>query len=322
MASSSSAGHLAPLRLPHPAQPASTEITLSPRGLSFFDFKLQLGFRTLGLRVRVDGREQDLAYDQVAATADNAGLDASGLVGNSPLIGSTAVRYVPGLSAVVVRHTLSNPSDKPIHVTDARTGQWAPEAGVLVGRGAPFYLRYAHSGNVRSEPHPFCLSGFPFVRPIPDTPLSLGRGEEQPFPALYLTTRDYVVGLLFAAAGHETTWHTWSGTRAPFAQGSIYSAFAIHHDLPHPTGHVLAPGAELVLDGTFCQLLSKAHPQDAHVDYLAFLAATEPAAAAAAPPAPAPAPTGVAKQVAQLLPTLLPTAPRPSRRGAAPKALA
>lgn len=249
---------------------------ITQHGIVFFHEAKYTGLHGLELRVQVDGVTQVVAYDRITPVAD--GIDAEGPVGGSLLCCRTQMRLAPELNAVTVQHTLVNTTERDFHIAEITTGQFAGDAGVMLGRGhlLGMHLRYCHTDNVRTERYPYCQPEYPYVRTMPTRPVLLGIGEDQPFPGIYFTTEDYRAGLVIAATSQEHTYQSWEFCKAPFMETSLFCSFAIHHELTQQPTFLLGAGQSLSLDGTFYQMLENTHPQDAYVDYIDYLAGRLP----------------------------------------------
>lgn len=115
-------------------------------------------------------------------------------------------------------------------------------------------LLHCHTDNVRTERcdagTPHCQGDIPYARPLPTAPRELGRGEDQPFPGLHVSSLGWRTALAVAATGQRLTRQIWRIARAATVESSIFATFVIRHDLVHDPAYVLAPGARREFDGT------------------------------------------------------------------------
>lgn len=241
-------------------------------GFGFFDPGSHVGIRRLGLRLTLNDRPASIRYGRIIR--DNGALHMHGADGHGQLDVVTRVTPLTDTNGCVIEHRLRNrTAGHMLALRNIDTAQLVDGDGIRLGDGKAWDLRYCHTDNLRVEKYPHCQMELPYVRPLPAVPTTLGRGEDQPFPGLYLTLRDYERGLVVAAAGQARTFQSYTLQRAPAPGDSVFAAFAIHHELPLCRHWRLAPGDELELDGIYVQLLEQTHPEDAFEDYLAWLAA-------------------------------------------------
>lgn len=252
------------------------ELSVGATGFSFFDAARRTGLEHIEFRIVAGGRPHAVRYGDVKALPD--GFEAAGSVEDTPLLCCTRFRLLSPLNAISVTHSLANPSTGSVRIAEAETGQFSVSAGILIGPGHSLgmNLRYCHTDNVRTERYPHCQGEYPYVRPLPTHPVSLGVGEDQPFPAIYFTDRHYERGLVIGALSQETTFQTFHFCKAAFTDRSLFSTFRILHEFAQTEGLELLPGRELALDGTYFQFVEKRHPQDAYVDYIELLAGRLP----------------------------------------------
>ena len=246
--------------------PGGGAVAVSAGGVSYFAAE-ELGARSLCPSIRADGRKRRVRYTRAEPAPD--GLDVRGETGLPGLTCLTRIRFVPGLRAITLTHSIVNGTERDATLADMETGLSGKAADLRVPCRTPRDLRFCHTDNVRTERFPHSQGEFPYVRPIPVEPRLLGVGEDQPFPGLLVTVRDYRHGLVFAAASQERTFQSWLLQKA--ASTRRFEQFAIRHEFPQAESLTLAAGATLELDGTFIQALEGVHPQDAYADYLAWL---------------------------------------------------
>jgi hypothetical protein len=218
----------------------------------------------------LNGREECVQYERVERTED--GFTATGRVGSSDVVCRTEVRLLEGLDAATVQHTLTNQDERLVcHVRNLRSAQ--SDAGVWVPFRRPYDLRYCHTDNVRTERYPFCQTDSPYVRSLPTDTIQRGIGEDQPFPAIYFTDKDYRNGLVIGALDQSKTYQSFRLKREGIPDQSIFDVFEICHELPMARGYTLDLGSSLALDGFYVELLEDTHPQNAYQNYLEGLAA-------------------------------------------------
>jgi hypothetical protein len=258
------------------------ELRMSPEGVTFMDGAANLGVRDLGLCLTVDGCDAVVRYAPAEALADG-GLVAEGDAGHGLTV-ATTVTPVPGLAAVVIRHCVRNTGSAPVCFA-AASGQYAPTAAVLSGSGSwlGWDLRFCHTDHVRTERYPHCQMEYPYLRMLPVEPVTLGRGEDQAFPALYLANQHAQRGLVFAAASQDLHFIAFTLQKNAFVNEGVFARFAISHDPGQVDGFTVAPGGEVALDGLFIQLTGAPAVDEVYNDYIDYLAARFPFRGAATP---------------------------------------
>jgi hypothetical protein len=247
--------------------------SLNPLGLTVEDPTSNTGFRNLTLRLVLNDREFVFAPE---STEERDGiLTAEGTVADILRV-KTSATPVKGINAVVMRHTLINPTSRPVVVESAATGQFHAEARLLHGLGSwlGWDLRYCHTDNVRTEHYPHCQMEYPYERMLPVKTVLLGAGEDQAFPAVYLKDTRSGCGLVCAAATQALNYTTFEIRKRAMVNDGVFEEFSIHHDPGHAGGFVIPANASMDLDGLFFQLLGPVAVEDCFSDYIDFLTTT------------------------------------------------
>lgn len=239
-------------------------------GLTFLDPVAGSGVRGLGLSLTVEGLQAVVRYAPAVETPD--GLAAEGEAAQGLTV-RTTVERVPGLDAVVLRHCVRNPTDAAI-LFSASTGQFAGTSAVLPGSGGwlGWDWRYCHTDNVRTERYPYCQMEYPYLRMLPTETVTLGRGEDQSFPALHLVHLRDRRGLVFAAASQALNFTAFTLRKAAILRDGVFVHFAILHDPGQADGFRVPPRGTLELDGLFIQLTGAPPPDAVFQDYIDWLA--------------------------------------------------
>lgn len=246
-------------------------LEVEPEGVSFVDGAADTGIRRLVFRLAADGDPGPVRYEEVAIV--EGAIRALGYAGRRRLACETTARAIPGLNAVAVSHTIRNESGRPVSVSGIESGLFDDRSDLRVGCRTPRDLRYCHTDNVRTERFPHSQGEFPYVRNVPAAAaVELGLGEDQPFPAVYVTERTYRRGVVVAALSQNVTYQSWRMVKAAGPRGRLFGEFTIRHELPMCRDFALKPGDSLELDGTFIEIAADTHPQDAYVRFIELLA--------------------------------------------------
>ena len=244
------------------------ELSLQAEGLSFVSAADKLGIKDFNLALQVDGAVGTVAWADIATT--DRGATATGRHVGEMLTVELSVERL-GERAIVVRHVLRNDTARTLRLRDIHWGIQSADGALQAGKTSGWNLRYCHTDNVRTERYPYCQPETAYVRSLPTRPLLLGIGEDQPFPAVYVTQRSYATGVVVGAATQAFGYQSFEILGAPQYQKSAFAVFRVQHELTMADGYDLAPGATLALDGTYVEVLTDTHPQaayDAYVDYL------------------------------------------------------
>lgn len=245
-------------------------MALGVNGFSLIDGAAEWGLRNLQLRLKTNRGTAVVQYDKVEESGGAS-------VGEALVLGRLRVRTeeraVDGLGAVTLTHTIENTGVAPVWISEAATGQFRADSGVLAGKstGLGWDLRFAHTDNVRIERYPHCLMEYPFVRMLPTAPVVLGAGEDQPFPALHLRDERSASGMVIAAASQEINYLVFALQKAPFTKESVFQTFEMRHDFAQAGGLQIDPGCSVALDGLFIQLTGLVDFNDLYADYFKFL---------------------------------------------------
>ena len=244
------------------------EISFGPYGFTLLNAAQNLGVADVGFQAVVDGKPLFPSYER--AEGRDGQIEAAGPLGTSKVACRTRLTQITGTPVVLVQHTLTNTSDSLVFLQSARSGLLHESSRAVLGQGAAMHLRFCHTDNVRTERFPYCQEEYPYVRPLPTQALRLGRGEDQPFPAIYFMQPDYSAGLVIAAAAQANTFQDWEFCKSAVPD-SVFDTLTIHHEFPQTALFALAPQASLELDGTYYELCAATHPQDAFVSYVDYL---------------------------------------------------
>jgi hypothetical protein len=246
-----------------------SEIVLGEHGLSFFAADANMGVKNFGLRLAVEGQTVVVQYAGVTEAGNS--IAGRGVAGELKI--SSSVEVLSNLNAVVLRHSISNRSGRPIEISTVATGQFAASSAVLPGKGnwLGWDLRYCHTDNVRTEHYPHCQMEYPYVRMLPAETVRLGQGEDQPFPALYIRDELGKHGVVFAAATQALNFTTFEMRKRGMVNEGVFERFLIHHDPGQASAITVPAGGSVDLDGIFIQITGDLRAEDVYVDYIDFL---------------------------------------------------
>lgn len=234
-------------------------------GLTFVDRDANLGVVKLGLRLQIQENEYIAEYDDSCCCQPEQNI----------LI-RAAVAAVPELNAIILTHKISNSGKCPVWIKNLAVGTFAREAALPGGKGsgAGWDLRFCHTDNVRSEHYPHCQMEYPYYRMLPSSTVTLGNGEDQPFPGLFIKDEAGHRGLVFAQASQQLSFINFELCKNPFTAQNIFKRFVINYDFAQTGGFQIESGGEVLLDGIFIQITGDYQPGEAYCDYLSYLTET------------------------------------------------
>jgi len=246
-------------------------VSLKDGGISYFDEAANIGVKNLRLRLVLEGEPVVVLLSQQSDSVHV--LEGVGNAGEHLSV-RTVITRIDSLHAIVVSHTISNTGTLPVRVKEASTGQFGDASAVLHGYGSwlGWDLRYCHTDNVRTEHYPHCQMEYPYFRMLPVDKVRLGGGEDQAFPALFVKDQKGGGGVVFAAASQALNYTTFVLRKGGMVNTSVFDDFAMEHDPRQSDGFIVPGGGSMTLDGLFIQLTRDVAAEDAHVDYINYLA--------------------------------------------------
>jgi hypothetical protein len=245
-------------------------LSIQEHGFQFKSSEYNLGVCGLALSLQLDGQHCTGEYHKIADTEGKFSGYAQ-ITDNLEL--KSILEPIKGIDAAVLRHTLTN-TGKTLLVIDALcTGIGGEESALLHGKGSwlGWDLRYGHTDNVRTERYPHCQMEYPYVRMLPVEERTLGRGEDQPFPAIFIEDIKSGGMMVIGAASQTLNYLTFTLRKQAMVNKSIFDRFSINHETGHAGGFVIQPGETLALDGIYFQIIERRAYDTVYDDYLDYL---------------------------------------------------
>lgn len=247
-----------------------SKATVLCKGLSLCGDPGPFGFENYGLHVRVNGTQlHQESYEKTAS--DHSETLISRL---SPSL-SGILQWTPeGDQCYLLDVSFRNHGTEPLLLETAAFGQFGsasrfhPSASHALG----WALRYAHTGNLRTERYPFCAADYPYFRPLPIEPRTLGDTEDQPFPALFISNDTTRQGLVIGAASQRTATPVFRLYRKPLFRPDAFAQFEVHWDFLQSHGILIPPGESIEMETLYFQLTSGVDADFAFEGYLNYLA--------------------------------------------------
>lgn len=229
------------------------------------------GFEHYGLRLRLNGGEPTGGgYERRQEGAETvfSGVPAPGV--------AVEMRWSPlEHGAWRLRVVLRNETALPLEIRDLAFGQFGPKAAFHPHRGhvLGWALRYAHTGNLRTERYPFCAADYPYLRPLPLEPRLLGDTEDQPFPALFILNAETRQGLVIGAATQREATPVFALWRKALFRPDAFEQLEVRWDFPQAPARRIGPGEAWEPDELYFQLTTERGADLAFEDYLDYLSA-------------------------------------------------
>ena len=228
------------------------------------------GFDGMGFLIEIDGRELRARFGAPEAPGVATG-DFSGETGVKV---RAAFRPAGRGAGMGVKYTLVNesPAARKIRRPAIGFAQAAGAPGALrLDQVHPFDWRYCHTDNVRVERYPHSYADSPYVRALPATPTVLGTGEDQPFPSVFFTDREYRHGLVAGSLAQNEAYPLFEIARNAGGGSDALERLLLRWDFAQTDGRDMAAGAALELDEWYFECAPGKHPQDAHEGFFAAL---------------------------------------------------
>jgi len=181
----------------------------------------------------------------------------------------------PDTQSLIVTRQLRNGGAEPLAVRELSDGMLDAQASVGTAREHEYNAVYLHTDNSRTERYPDSRPEYPYIRPVPYAPVTLGRGEANAFPALVLgdLERDslLVEGDL-DQTGFLRSWQLGVYDTVGTRRQGVIGCYRAMQTAPLSAGVVLPPGEARTVSTVFYQLRHGAF-QDAFDDYIRALEA-------------------------------------------------
>ena len=154
-------------------------------GISIYETRRKFGFQNYKIQVTVNGRTHILDTYEVSES------DRGWNLLSSPELGMEFnLRLMPldRSHQYALKVSLKNTLERDLRLEAVAFGQFGCDARFLPGEShvLAWGLRYAHTGNLRTERYPLCAADYPYARHLPVETRVLGDTEDQPFPALFI----------------------------------------------------------------------------------------------------------------------------------------
>jgi len=252
-------------------------------GLNLGETPGGFGFENFSLRFRVCGMEQTIEKFQVLANTDRT-LQLEAKLSDG-LVARWDLERIVGGVRLLGKVRLENQGKLPLLLEEASFGQVTDKARFLPGPShvLGWGLRYAHTGNLRTEQYPLCAADYPYVRQLPIKRRVLGNTEDQPFPGLYVFNEESGWGIVFAQGCQIYSTPVFTLCRNPLFRPDVFSEFLIHWDFPQAEGIPIPPGKTIELDSLYLQIQRGTGPEQAFEDYLEWLSSGTPFRGATTP---------------------------------------
>lgn len=170
----------------------------------------------------------------------------------------------------VLSPTLINRGSGAVVVRGFAFGQLGEDALFLPGPGHPlgWALKYAHTGNLRTERYPYCAADYPYVRHLPTERRVLGDTEDQPFPALFLQNEVSRAGIVLGLSTQKKAAPVFDMQRRAIFRPDAFESFELRWDFPQSRGYRVEAGEEFEFESLYLQLTEGVNADWVFEDYL------------------------------------------------------
>ncbi|MBC2602676.1 alpha-galactosidase [Puniceicoccus vermicola] len=174
--------------------------------------------------------------------------------------------------------SILNEGSFPRLLKGIKFGQFGDQARFRQGPGhvLGWGMRYAHTGNLRTERYPFCAADYPYLRQLPPEKRILGDTEDQPFPALFLGNAISKEYLVFAFTRQERAVPVFEFQRRNHFSEAVFETFEIRWHFPQSGGYTLKPGETFTPESLYIQIGKDREVDSAFEDYLDYIAEITP----------------------------------------------
>ncbi|MEI8244507.1 MAG: alpha-galactosidase [Lentisphaerota bacterium] len=181
------------------------------------------------------------------------------------------IRFSPDGNSLVVERKITNTSDSPLLLEGVRDGILNGEGKTVVPGINEYFLRYAHSSNVRTEKFPMSRPDYPYWRTIPFTETAFNFDEANHFPFLMIGAEDMATLLVEGDLDQTRFCREWKLQLCGEQMGQFFPSVKAESRYPLAGTPFLEPGESMIVSLVFYQILENTHIQSANAGYLAEL---------------------------------------------------
>lgn len=239
-------------------------------GITLLEASKKFGFEHYCLRLELDGKVQVVDQFKILDPAEPWSLMASPAPGVSVHL---LLCPLDRSNQYALKISVSNERDVPVHLQAAAFGQFGEAALFHPGNGhvLGWGLRYAHTGNLRTERYPYCAADYPYARQLPIETRFLGDTEDEPFPAVFIYNEITKWGLVLGMATQKSAVPVFVLQRKPLFRPDAFDIFELRWDFPQSTGPLISAGETLELETIYLQLTEGRLSDYAFEDFLDYL---------------------------------------------------
>ncbi|MDD5704985.1 MAG: alpha-galactosidase [Kiritimatiellae bacterium] len=180
-------------------------------------------------------------------------------------------RREPAAESLSVTRFITNTGSKPLDLESILDGKLDDAGEVVFPNMGEYWIRYVYSGNVRTERLPRSRPEYPYVRPIPYAPVTLGVDDGNQFPVLLICDEGYKHVLVEGDLNQTSFVREWELGLNGGSAGQLIGTYRARQIYPSSSGKILQPGETAEVSSVYYQVLRDTHPQDAFAGYLEAL---------------------------------------------------
>jgi hypothetical protein len=178
------------------------------------------------------------------------------------------IRFSPDGNQLVVERKITNTSDSPLPLDNIRDGILDGEGKTVVSGVNEYFLRYAHSSNVRTEKLPMSRPEYPYWRPIPFQETAFNFDEANHFPFLIIGGENMEILLVEGDLDQTRFCREWKLKLGGEQMGQFFPSVKAESRYPLSKPPVLAPGESMIVSLVYYQILENTHIQASNAGYL------------------------------------------------------
>ena len=176
--------------------------------------------------------------------------------------------FSPENNQLVVERKITNTSDRPLLLDGIRDGILDGAGKTVVPDINEYFLRYAHSSNVRTEKLPMSRPEYPYWRPVPFQETKFNFDEANHFPFLMIGDENMTTLLVEGDLDQTRFCREWKIKLGGEQMGRLFPSVKAESRYPLSKPPVLDSGESMIVSMVFYQILENTHIQTANAGYL------------------------------------------------------
>lgn len=176
--------------------------------------------------------------------------------------------FSPENNQLVVERKITNTSDSPLLLEGIRDGILDGAGKTVVPDINEYFLRYAHSSNVRTEKLPMSRPEYPYWRPVPFQETKFNFDEANHFPFLMIGDENMTTLLVEGDLDQARFCREWKLKLGGNRMGLLFPVINAESRYPLANTPILQPEESMIVSLVYYQILENTHIQFANAGYL------------------------------------------------------